>query len=162
MLADVVLKSQSLTCEVDPDSLDFVISKGLGCACEVFRRTRRGQAIHAQEVLPMLRKCIIQADDWIAGRPSHFQRFQHEKRLDSIVRNLIDHSFVGSGSRVVEASMLNLLKYFREQVVCLYEMYSVPRRLENDLFVFDFLLQEGTSDQQGGGVNECSADAPHS
>lgn len=146
MIADVVLRSQSLTCEVEPDSLDFVISKGLGCACEVFRRTRRGQVIHAQEILPMLRKCIIQADDWIAGRPSHFQRFQHEQRLDPKVRNLIDHSFVGSGPRIVEESMLTLLSYFRGQVVRLHEMYPVPRSLENDLFVFDFLLQEGITD----------------
>jgi predicted nucleotidyltransferase len=145
LIADVVLRSQTLAHEVEPASLDFVISKGLDCACEVFRRTRRGQVIHAQELLPMLRKCIIQADDWIAGRPPDLQRFRHEERLDSIVRDLIEDSFVGSDPRVLEASMLTLLKYFREQVVRLYEMFPVPRSLQNDLFVFDFLLQEGRS-----------------
>jgi len=138
----IIEHSQPFKFEVDERRVDWLISKGLAAAHEVYRRTQRGELIYAQKLLEEFRSYLAEADDWIHQRvppnPSHVKL---ERRLTPSLLEALKESYVPSDANAIETALLNLLALFREQLIELHGTYNLSRVLDNDLRAVGVLLE---------------------
>ena len=142
IVANVIENSQPFKFAPNEKRVDWVISKGLAAAHEVYRRSQRGELIYAQNLLEEFRSYIAEADDWINNRvPGSEPHIKLERRLSTPLLEAIEQSYVGSDPKAIEAALLKLLTLFREQFINLHRMYNLSRPLDNDLYAVSIVLE---------------------
>ena len=128
--------------EVSDKEVDWLVSKGLAAAHEVFRRARRGELLYAQTLLDEFRSYVIKADDWLHQRvPDDVSQLKLERRLTPKFLQILKQSYVPLEARDIEAAMLILLNHYHQQVIELHETFELSRALENDLYAINILLE---------------------
>jgi len=138
---NLVEESQPFTFEPDKKKIDWLVSKGLAAAHEVYRRAERGQLMYAQNLLEEFRLYLVQADDWINQRTPTGFILKLEERLTPSLREALKGSYVASDACAIKAAMLSLLAHYREQIIALHRAYDLSRPLENDLYAVGVLLE---------------------
>ena len=142
VVANVIERSQPFKFETNEKRVDWVISKGLATAHEVYRRSKRGELIYAQNLLEEFRSYLAEADDWINQRvPGNEPHIKLERRLSKLLLETIEQSYVASNPKAIETALLKLLTLFREQFINLHRMYNLSRPLENDLYAVNIVLE---------------------
>lgn len=141
VIRQVVEQSPPFEFEISENEIDWLISKGLAAAHEVFRRARRGELFYAQTLLEEFRSYVIKADDWLHQRvPADVSELKLERRLEPSFLELLTQTYVPADARAIEDAMLTLLKQYRSQVVDLHKTYELSRVLEKDVYAVDILL----------------------
>jgi hypothetical protein len=141
VVSKVIESSPPFAFEVNEKDIDWLISKGLAAAHEVFRRARRGELLYAQNLLEEFRSYVIRADDWLHRRvPTDAADLKLERRLSQSFVGLLNRSYVPTDAHAIETAMLTLLAHYREQVIELHERFDLSRPLENDLYAVSVLL----------------------
>ena len=131
----IIERSCSFKFEVEQKQIDWLLSKGLATAHEVFRRARRGELLFAQNLLEEFRSYLAKADDWIRRRvPRNASDLKLERRLSPSLVEALNASYVPSDNCTIETAILTLLARFREQLIQLHKTYNLPRTLENHLY----------------------------
>jgi len=142
VVCEVFERSPAFKFEVKEKEIDWLISKGLAAAHEVFRRARRGELLYAQNLLGEFRSYLIKADDWLHQRvPTHASDLKLERRLTPSFVEALNRSYVPSDASAIETAMLTLLAHYREQLVELHRTFGLSRSLENDLYAISVLLE---------------------
>ncbi len=142
IVSKLVESSPPFKFEFDERRVDWVMSKGLAAAHEVFRRCRRGELIFAQNLLEEFRLRVAEADDWIHQRvATNPAELKWERRLTPSLVQALRESYVPTDAAAIETAMLNLLTIFQEQVTALHKTYALSRSLANDLAAVDILLE---------------------
>ena len=136
----VLASSQPFLFEFNEKRVDWVISKGLAAAHEVYRRTRRGELLYAQQLLENFRTYMVEADDWnyqrVVTKPTDIKI---DRRLPAPLIDALTDSYVPSNS--IEAALQNLLSIYRKQVIDIHKTYKLSRSLENDLDAINVLSE---------------------
>ena len=142
VVTKVIEGSQPFKFETNKKRVDWLISKGLAAAHEVYRRSQRGELIYAQNLLEEFRWYVAEADDWIHQRvPPNPPNIKFEGRLNSPLLEALKQSYVASDPKAIETALLNLLALFRGQLINLHQMYNLSRPLENDLYAVSIILE---------------------
>jgi hypothetical protein len=139
-VSGIIESSQPFKFETNKRRVDWLLSKGLATAHEVYRRSRRGELLYAQNLLEEFRSYVAEADDWILQRvPPNPPNIKFERRLDPPLLEALMQSYVVSDPKAIETALLDLLTLFREQLIELHKMYDLSRPLENDLYAISIL-----------------------
>lgn len=142
IVREVIESSPQFRFEVSDKEVDWLVSKGLAAAHEVFRRARRGELLYAQTLLDEFRSYVIKADDWLHQRvPDDVSQLKLERRLTPKFLQILKQSYVPLEARDIEAAMLILLNHYHQQVIELHETFELSRALENDLYAINILLE---------------------
>ncbi|TIP12618.1 MAG: nucleotidyltransferase domain-containing protein [Mesorhizobium sp.] len=148
VVADLVEQAKGLPFTVDPDDVDFSISKGLAAAHETYRRAMRGELFFAQTLLDEMRQHIMQADDWLNDRtPESAAVAKFEHRASREVNAVLLASYRQCGADEILAALRLLVPFYRQQVMALHEKFRLPRPVANDLEALDIISFETASDR---------------
>ena len=140
IVSEVFASSQPFVFEFNESRVNWIISKGLAAAHEIYRRARRGELLYAQKLLEDFRFYIAEADDWIHQRVvKNPIDIKLDRRLSASLTNALTDSYVLSND--IEKALLDLLVIYREQVINIHEIFNLSRSLDNDLYAIS-VLQE--------------------
>jgi predicted nucleotidyltransferase len=127
----VIRQSQGLEFAASAERVELSIRLGLAAAHEVLRRASRGELAYAEVILDELRQAVIDADDYLNGRPwygfSHF-----ESRADPSVVAAVHGSYCPLEQEVILTSLARLSELFGRQIVQLHQQFSLSRAAGED------------------------------
>jgi hypothetical protein len=134
LLQSVITASQGLKFIPEPLAVNRLISKGIACAHETYRRAMRAEFLYAQSLLNDLRYCMVQADDYLLGHPPHSCGFPGFEQRGS--REIVE-AFSSSYGILDQQSILKglriLLREYQKQIVQLHNRFNLERSLTSDL-----------------------------
>jgi hypothetical protein len=142
-VADVIARSRGLVFTLAEREIDRSIGKGIAALHEAYRRTRRGELIHAQALLDELRYHMALADDWSHGRPpSGVVLTRFELRASPVVLDAMAASYVPiDDPSLLDRALHVLAACYRAQVVALHERFGLLRERNRDVEAIDIVLQ---------------------
>ena len=113
----VIDQSAPLSFETDIEDIDRVISRGLACAHEAFRRLQRSELFYAFNLMDSLRSCIILLDDAIHGRNTISSPFsKYEQRGEDEDLQKITESYAVLDQELMFDSLKLLMVLLRKKV----------------------------------------------
>ena len=128
----VIEESRGMAFVPAADTVERSIGFGLAAAHEVLRRARRGELCYAKQILDELRLAVVDADDYLNGRPwyglSHF-----ESRADPRLVAVVQTSHGPLEREAILRNLGSLAERYREQILGLHRRFPLSRDLEADL-----------------------------
>lgn len=128
----VIEASRNLAFIPSVSEVEQSISLGLAAAHEAVRRVSRGELAYAHAILDELRRVMVDADDYLNGRPwcgfSHF-----ETRAPPGFVAIIHSSYCPLEAHAIAQSLLLLAEHYRSQVLRLHQKFPLTRALRDDL-----------------------------
>lgn len=142
LVKNLINASKDLPFVVDVDEVERLISKGLACIHEIYRRAMRGELFYAQSLLDQTRYCMIKADDYLSGHPPHGSGFAgFERRGTEEVIEAIQASYSPPEKQSLLNRLQRLLEVYRTQISRLHEMFSLKRDIHLDFYSLDLVKE---------------------
>lgn len=140
IVKNLIDQSASLSFEIDIDVIDRIISKGIACTHEAYRRLMRSELLYAYNLMDSLRSCIILLDDAIHGRntiSSPFSKYEQRGEQDDM------HKITDSYGELDQKLMFNSLKLLAEvlhkKVEAAHKTLSMNRNIEEDSYALEII-----------------------
>ena len=140
LVEKIIDQSASLSFEVDSNVVDRVISRGIACAHEAYRRLMRSELFYASNLMDSLRSCIIRLDDAIQGRNTISSPFsKYEQRAGREDLQKIAESYGQLDQEQMIDKLKILTEVLRKKVEIAHEKFSMNRAIEDDLHALEII-----------------------
>lgn len=141
VVADRLARSTGLRFIHAHDEVGRTISKGLAAAHEAYRRTRRGELVHAHSLLDELRQYMTVLDDALHSRPPQSVVLSRwEARAGNALRDAVMGSYPGLDAVGLGHALRYLASEYRRQIIAVHGAFALDRPLTQDLEAVDLVL----------------------
>ena len=124
-----------------------VLSKGLACAHECLRRTRRGELFYAQSMLERVRTYTVQIEDWLNEfEPADTTELKIEKRISPRLHAALVKAYPPLDATQIEESLLAICGLLKQQICDLHGSVILDRDLTKDLESVELIVNKKIDD----------------
>lgn len=139
---EIIKASQGMEPTLELTEVDWLISKGLAIAEEIYRRVMRHELFYAQSLLENFRKILIQLDDYFQQNLASSDPTSHlEQRGTQTLIQVLKDSYPPLDQKLILNTLSDLLKAYRNQVIRVHERLSMERDQQTDLDWIDTMLK---------------------
>ncbi len=136
-------QSTSLSFEIDKDEVNRVISRGIAYAHEAYRRLMRSELFYANNLMDILRSCIILLDDAINGRNTVSSLFsKYEQRAGQKDLQKITESYGQLNNKLMLDKLKTLTEVYCKKVEIAHRKFAMSRAIEDDHSALEIIFNE--------------------
>ena len=142
LVGEVIQASQGLVFTLNTREVERLISKGLACAEEVYRRIMRDELFYAQSLLDSFRSILMQVDDYFRDALSPSAPASHfECRGSQTCIEALKLSYTSLGKQLLLQTLGELLRLYQNQIIQLHKTLTMQRDRHTDLFLICTMIE---------------------
>ncbi len=139
----IIDQSVSLSFEIDEGEMDRLISRGIACAHESYRRLKRSELFYAKNLMDSLRSCIILLDDAIHGRNTISSPFsKYERRGEERDQQKLTASYGKLDQKLMFDNLGLLIDLFCVKMEAAHKQFSMNRNIDNDRYALAIIQND--------------------
>lgn len=142
LVQEVIEASQEMEPTFKEAEVDWLISKGLAHAEEIYRQAMRYELFYGQSLLDSFRKILIKIDDTFQQNlsPSDPTANVKQRNTPELIE-VLKHSYPPLEQKQIINTLSDLLRGYRNQIIKCHEMFSLERDQKTDIDCIDTMLE---------------------